>query len=102
MMGGARPQPPQTFKPTGFLAWARAELVRQPLSIGLEVVRAGCPRVEALPLNTGASLGWIMKPRSGQPMEHKDGDGLERVYGDARSAQHWPPVAHIGINLDPV
>jgi hypothetical protein len=39
MMDGAKPQPPQTFKPTGFLAWVHAELVMQPLS-GLEMVRA--------------------------------------------------------------
>jgi hypothetical protein len=31
-MGGAKPQPPQTFKPADFLARVRAELVMQPLS----------------------------------------------------------------------
>ena len=38
--GGAKPQPPKTFKPAASLAWVRAELVMQPLS-GLERVRAG-------------------------------------------------------------
>jgi ribonuclease PH len=40
MIDGAKPQPPQTFKPADVLGWVRAELVMQPLS-GLEVVRAG-------------------------------------------------------------
>ena len=34
MMHGAKPQPPQTFKPADFLAWVRAELVMQPLGDG--------------------------------------------------------------------
>jgi hypothetical protein len=39
MMGGAKPQPPQIFKPADFQAWVRAELVMRPLS-GLEMARA--------------------------------------------------------------
>ena len=41
MMDEAKPQPPQTLKPTDSLAWVRAELVMQPLSIGLEIARVG-------------------------------------------------------------
>jgi hypothetical protein len=41
MTDGAKPQPPQMFKLADLPAWVRAELVMQPLSIGLEMVKAG-------------------------------------------------------------
>lgn len=47
IMDGAKPQPPQPFKPAGCLEWGHAEWVMQPLSIGLEMVRVGWPRVIA-------------------------------------------------------
>jgi hypothetical protein len=41
MMGEPKLQPPQTVEPVNVLAWVHAELVIQPLSMGLEMVRAG-------------------------------------------------------------
>ena len=41
LMDGAKPQPPQTFKPADCLRWIRAELAMQPLLIGFEMVLAG-------------------------------------------------------------
>ena len=48
MIDGAKPQPPQTFKPADVLGWVRAELVMQPLS-GLEMVRAVDPGWKRFP-----------------------------------------------------
>ena len=80
MMDVPKPEAPQTFNPADSMGWLRAEWVMQPLS-GLEMVSAGWPRMEALPLNPGAStLGWIMKSHSGQPVEREDGDGLGGVW----------------------
>ena len=40
MIEGTKLQPPQTFKQADCPAWVRAELVMQPPSIGLKMIRA--------------------------------------------------------------